>query len=99
MNLTNRLTSTHTVRQSLTAEILADVEHEIDDVLAWAPDELTEDDQKAIRDQVIAEARVVLDALETRQLEDQGAREWYMCGVAQNVRHLINWRMAQGKKA
>jgi hypothetical protein len=46
----------------------------IDDVLAWAPDGLTEKDRKAVRDEVIAQTRHVTDALTTAELQNEGAR-------------------------
>jgi hypothetical protein len=46
------------LRESLTAEIVADVEYEVNDLLAWAPESLTERDRKAIRDEVMAQARL-----------------------------------------
>jgi len=45
--------------------------------VAWAPDSLTEQDRKAIRDQVIAETRHVTDALSTEELQNEGARRAY----------------------
>ena len=62
------------LRESLTAEIVADLAQEIDDVLAWAPDGLTEKDRKAVRDEVIAQTRHVTDALTTAELQNEGAR-------------------------
>jgi hypothetical protein len=87
------------LRESLTAEIVADVAQEIDDVLAWAPDGLTEKDRKAVRDEVIAQTRHVTDALTTAELQNEGARRAYTCGAVATVRQMINLRVAQGKKA
>jgi hypothetical protein len=86
------------LRESLTAEIVADVEQEIDDLLAWAPDGLTEKDRKAVRDEVIAQTRHVTDALTTAELQNEGARRAYTCGAVATVRQMINLRMAQTKK-
>jgi hypothetical protein len=87
------------LRESLTAEIVADVAQEIDDVLAWAPDGLTEKDRKAVRDEVIAQTRHVTDALTTAELQSQGARRAYTCGALATVRQMINLRVAQTKRA
>jgi hypothetical protein len=86
------------LRESLTAEIVADVAQEIDDVLAWAPDGLTEKDRKAVRDEVIAQTRHVTDALTTAELQNEGARRAYTCGAVATVRQMINLRMAQTKR-
>jgi hypothetical protein len=98
MNTNDRLTSKQQLRESLTAEIVADLEQEIDDVLVWAPDTLTEKDRKAIRDQVIAQTRHVTDALTTEELQNQGARRAYTCGAVATTRQLINFRLAQTKR-
>ena len=86
------------LRESLTAEIVADVAQEIDDVLAWAPDGLTEKDRKAVRDEVIAQTRHVTDALTTAELQNEGARRAYTCGAVATLRQMINLRMAQTKR-
>ena len=86
------------LRKSLTAEIVADVEYEINDLLAWAPESLTERDRKAIRDEVIAQTRHVTDALTTAELQNEGARRAYTCGALATVRQMINLRMAQTKR-
>jgi len=86
------------LRESLTAEIVTDLEQEIDDMLAWAPDSLTAKDRKAIRDEVIAQTRHVTDALTTEELQNDGARRAYTCGAVATARYLINARMAQTKK-
>ena len=98
MNTPDHLTSKQQLRESLTAEIVADVEQEIDDVLAWAPDNLTEKERKAIRDEVMAQARRVTDALSTAELQNEGARRAYTCGAVATVRQMINLRMAQTKR-
>jgi hypothetical protein len=99
MNTNDRPSSKHQLRESLIAEIVADVEQEIDDVLAWAPDGLTEKDRKAVRDEVIAQTRHVTDALTTAELQSEGARRAYTCGAVATVRQMINLRMAQTKRA
>jgi hypothetical protein len=86
------------LRESLTAEIVTDLEQEIDDVLACAPDGLTEKDRKAVRDEVIAQTRHVTDALTTAELQNEGARRAYTCGAVATVRQMINLRMAQTKR-
>ena len=86
------------LRESLTAEIVADLAQEIDDVLAWAPDGLTEKDRKAVRDEVIAQTRHVTDALTTAELQNEGARRAYTCGAVATLRQMINLRMAQTKR-
>ena len=86
------------LRESLTAEIVADVEYEINDLLAWAPDSLTAKDRKAIRDEVMAQTRHVTDALTAEELQNEGARRAYTCGAVATARYLINARMAQTKK-
>jgi len=63
------------LREALTAEIMADVEREIRDVLTWAPEGVTDEDRKAIRDQVIAQTRLMTDALTTEELQNKGARQ------------------------
>ena len=98
MTTNDRHTARQQLRESLTAEILADVEYEIDDVLAWAPESLTEDDRKAIRDEVNAQTRLVTDALTTEELQNDGARRSYTCGALATVRQMINLRVAQGKR-
>jgi len=86
------------LRESLTAEIVADVEYEINDLLAWAPESLTERDRKAIRDEVMAQTRHVTDALSTEELQNAGARRASTCGAVATARRLINVRMAQVTK-
>ena len=98
MTTNDRLTQKLKLRENLINEIVADLEQDVNSALADAPASLTDDDRKAIRDELIAEAKIVLDALETRQLEDEGARQWYACGVPANVRHLVNVRVAQKKR-
>ena len=82
----NHHLETQKLRTALTAEIVADVEYEIGDMLAWAPDNLTENERKAIRDQVIAETRHVTDALTLAELQNEGARRAYTCGAVATVR-------------
>jgi hypothetical protein len=98
MNSKDRNTERIRLRETLTAEIVADVEQEIDDVLAWAPDNLTEKERKAIRDEVIAQTRHVTDALTTEELQNEGARRAYTCGALATTRQLINFRLAQTKR-
>jgi hypothetical protein len=100
MNSTNndRPTSKQQLRESLTKEILADIEYEVDDVLTWAPESLTEKDRKAIRDEVIAQTRHVTDALTTEELQNDGARRAYTCRAVADTRYLVNVQMAQGEK-
>ena len=74
------------------------MEYEINDALMWAPDNLTEKERKAIRDEVIAQTRHVTDALTTEELQNQGARRAYTCGALATVRQMINLRMAQTKR-
>ncbi len=83
------------LRESLVTEIVAEVEYEIEEVLAWAPDSLTDEDRKAIRDEVIAQTGHVTDALSTEELQNEGARRAYTCGAVATVRQMINLRMAQ----
>jgi len=59
------------LRESLTAEIVTDLEQEIDDALAWAPDSLTAKDRKAIRDEVMAQTRTCGDASTSPIVEHQ----------------------------
>ena len=98
MNSKDRNAERIRLRESLTAEIVSDVEQEIDDVLACAPDTLTEKDRKAVRDEVIAQAWHVTDALTTAELQNGGARRAYTCGAVATVRQMINVRMAQTKR-
>ena len=98
MNPTDRHTEKLKLRESLTAEIVADVEQEIDDELAWAQDNLTEKERKAIRDEVIAQTRRVTDALTTEELQNEGARRAYTCGALATTRQMINLRVAQTKR-
>ena len=76
----NRLNERLKFRESLTKEILADIEYEVDDLLASAPDNLTEKDRKAIRNEVIAQTRRVTDALTTEELQNEGARGVHLPG-------------------
>jgi hypothetical protein len=98
VNTQDRHTEKLKLRESLTAEIVSDLEYEIDDALAWAPGSLTEKDRKAIRDEVIAQTRHVTDALTTKELQNEGARRAYTCGALATVRHMVNLLLAQGKK-
>ena len=86
------------LRESLTADIVSDVEYEVNDLLAWAPDSLTGKDRKAIRDEVIAQTRHITDALTTEELQNEGARRAYTCGAVATVRQMINLTMAQTKR-
>ena len=99
MNSKDRNTERVELRKALTNEIVAGEEYEINDVLAWAPDSLTEKDRKSIRDEVIAQTRHVTDALTLAELQNEGARRAYTCGALATVRQMINLRVAQGKKA
>jgi hypothetical protein len=87
------------LRESLTAEIVTDLEQEIDEMLAWAPDSLTAKDRKAIRDEVIAQTRLVMDALSTEELQNEGARRAYTCGAVATARQMINLQMAHNPAA
>ena len=87
------------LRESLTAEIVTDLEQEIDEMLAWAPDSLTAKDRKAIRDEVIAQTRHVTDGLTTEELQNDGARRAYTCGAVATARYLMNLRVAQAAKS
>ena len=98
MNTQDHPTSKQQLRKSLTAEIVADVEYEINDLLAWAPESLTERDRKAIRDEVMAQTRLVTDALSTEELQNEGARRAYTCGAVATARQMINLQMAQTKR-
>jgi hypothetical protein len=42
---------------------VADVEYEIEDLVAWAPESLTGQDRKAIPDELMAQTRLVTDPL------------------------------------
>ena len=99
MNSKDRNAERIRLRESLTAEIVSDVEQEIDDVLACAPDGLTEKDRKAVRDEVIAQTRHVTDALTLAELQNDGARRAYTCGALATVRYLMNLRVAQAAKS
>ncbi len=98
MTPTNRPTSKPQRRQALTAEIIADMEQEIHDELMWAPESLTEDDRKAIRDEVIAQTRLVTDALTVEELQNEGGRRTCTVGALATVRQMINLRVAQASK-
>jgi hypothetical protein len=86
------------LRESLTAEIVADLEYEIGDLFASAPDGLTNQDRNNIHDELIAQAKLVTNALTTEELQNEGARRAYTCGAVATVRQMINLRMAQVKK-
>jgi hypothetical protein len=96
--LTEKLNEKLKFRESLTNEILADIEYEVDDLLAGAPDGLNEKDRKAIRNEVIAQTRRVTEALTTEELQNEGARRAYTCRAVADARYLVHVRMAQGKK-
>jgi hypothetical protein len=59
---------------------------------------LTEKDRKAIRDEVMAQTRLVMDALSTEELQNEGARRAYTCGAVETARQMINLQMAQTKR-
>jgi hypothetical protein len=69
VNAKDRQTERLKLREALTAEIIADEEHEIGDVLTRALDGATDEDSEGIRDQVIAQTRFVTDALTTEKLQ------------------------------
>jgi hypothetical protein len=94
----NHHTETQKLRESLTAEIVADLEYEIGDLFASAPDGLTNQDRNNIHDELIAQAKLVTNALTTEELQNEGARRAYTCGAVATVRQMINLRMAQVKK-
>ena len=78
-NAKDRFTEKLRLREALTAVVMADVEHEIRDVLTWAPECFTDEDSEGIRDQVIAQTRFVTDALTTgnsRTRESAVVRVW-----------------------
>lgn len=79
--MTDHHTEKLRIRETLTNEIVADVDDEVGDLLAWASDSLPAEDHKAIRDEVIAETRQVTDALTTEELQNEGARRSYTRGV------------------
>ncbi len=58
---------------------IGDVEQEIHDELRWVPESLTQEDRKAIRDEVIAQTRLVADVLTVEELQNEGERR-SMCG-------------------
>lgn len=84
-------------REALTAEIVADLDEEIDELLAWAPDSLTPEDRKGIQDEVTAQTRLVTNALSTEELESEGARRSFMNGTLAEVQRLIYVRTEQRK--
>ncbi|MCE5309076.1 MAG: hypothetical protein LLG20_15665 [Acidobacteriales bacterium] len=98
VNAKDHLTEKLKLRESLTKGIVADVEHEIEDMLEWAADSLPAEERKALREEMIAQARLVTEALTTEELQNEGARRSYTCGAVATARHLINVRMAQSKR-
>ena len=97
--MTDRYTEQMKLRETLIDEIRADVEYEIDDLLEGASESLTEEDRKAIRDEVLAQASCVTNALTTKELQNEGARRAYTCGTTATISQLINSRLAQLKKS
>lgn len=98
MNSKERRTERQQLRETLTAELVADVEYEVNDLLASAPDTLTAEGRKAIRDEMIAQTRHITNALSTEELQNEGARRAYTCGALVTLRHMINLRVAQTKR-
>jgi len=82
------------LRESLTVEIVADVEYEINDLLAWAPEGLTE--RTAKRSETKRWPRPGSSPMREhgRTPERRGTAGVYVCAVA-TARRLINVRMAQ----
>ncbi len=74
-NAKDRFTEKLKLREALTAEIMADVGHEICDVLTRAPDGVSDEDREASPDEVIVQTRLMTDALTTEELQSQGARQ------------------------
>ena len=54
-------------------DILSELEKELDDLMADAPNNLSESARKAIRQESIRHTKRVLDALTTRELQSAGA--------------------------
>lgn len=64
--------------------------------MTWAPEgSLTDQDRKAIRDEVIAQTRLVTDALTTEELQNEGAWRAYTYGAVATARYLVNVWMAE----
>ncbi len=93
----NRRTDKLKRREALIAEIVEDVQHEIEDVLNSAPDSLTDDDRESIKDEVLQHSRLVTDALSLNELENEGARWSHVRSANTTAEHLVNVRLA-GKR-
>jgi hypothetical protein len=54
-------------------DIITEIEKELDDLLAAAPEDLSEKARKAIKEESIAHTKHVLDALTIQELQSAGA--------------------------
>ncbi len=98
MNSKDRNVERKRLRETLINEILADLEYEIGDLFASAPDGLTNQDRNNIHDELIAQAKLVTNALTTEELQNEGARRSYTCSALATARQMVNLRMAQNKR-
>jgi hypothetical protein len=67
-------------------------------LLASAPDSLTSQDRKKIHDELVAQAKLVTNALTTGELQNEGARRSYTCSALATARHMINLRLAHSRR-
>ena len=96
MNSNNaRYTDRMKAREANIGDIVAEVADEVDTVLLFAPDCLTDEDREGIRDEVIAYTRFVTEALTAVEIENPGARRAHVLGAIRSAEHLINVRLAR----
>ena len=76
----------------LREDILAEIGKELDDLLADAPEHLSESARKAIRQESIRHTKRVLDALTTRELQSAGAYERFVQSTLAEARMRMHIR-------
>jgi hypothetical protein len=73
-------------------DILAEVEKELDDLLTTAPENLSETTLKAIKDESIGDAKHILNALTTQELQSAGAYNRFVENMLAQVRMRMHMR-------
>ena len=73
-------------------DIISEVEKELDDLLAAAPESLSETALKAIKEESINDTKRVLDALTTQELQSAGAYNRFLESTLAQARMRMHMR-------
>ena len=74
------------------AEILSETEKELDDLMAGAPEKLSETARRAIRDEAIRHTKKVLASLTNTELQSESAYERFVQSTLAEARMKIHIR-------